>query len=64
MKFEYQARTPKGTVQSGIVEVSSQEAAIDILQRHNLIVTSLREIEEAPSFFKKLQEFIYNNLNR
>ncbi|PIS35766.1 MAG: hypothetical protein COT36_00880 [Parcubacteria group bacterium CG08_land_8_20_14_0_20_38_56] len=55
MKFEYQARTPKGTVQSGIVEVSSQEAAIDILQRHNLIVTSLREIEEAPSFFKKLE---------
>jgi len=46
MKFEYIARTPKGEIQSGTVETSSYEAAVEILQRHKLIVTSLRSVEE------------------
>lgn len=46
MKFEYQARTPRGEVQSGTVESSSREAAVDILQRHKLIVTKLYSTEE------------------
>jgi len=63
MKFEYVARTSKGEVQSGTVETSSHEAAVEILQRHKLIVTSLRSVEEIrgligkielPFFFKKI----------
>lgn len=63
MKFEYVARTSRGEVQSGTVETSSYEAAVEILQRHKLIVTSLRSVEEGkglierieiPLFFKKV----------
>lgn len=49
--FTYQARTPTGEVRSGIIETSSKEAALDLLQQKGLTVTSLRE--EAPSFFSK-----------
>ncbi len=55
MKFEYQARTPKGEIQSGTVETSSYEAAVDILQRHKLIVTNLRSVEESRGFIGKVE---------
>lgn len=64
MKFDYQARTSKGEVQSGTVEASSREAAVDILQRHKLIVTNLYSVDEGkgglaskielPDFFNKI----------
>ncbi len=54
MKFEYQARTPKGEIQSGTVETSSYEAAVDILQRHKLIVTHVRSVEESRGLVGKL----------
>ncbi|MEK7123950.1 MAG: type II secretion system F family protein [Patescibacteria group bacterium] len=42
--YNYQARTKEGEVQTGVVEAGSQEAAVAILQRHNLIVISLGEV--------------------
>jgi type IV pilus assembly protein PilC len=41
--FDYQARTRSGELRSGVVETSSQEAALDILQREGLLVVSVSE---------------------
>ncbi|GAI50249.1 unnamed protein product [marine sediment metagenome] len=38
MKFNYQARTKEGETQTGTVEAGSREAAIETLQRHDLVV--------------------------
>lgn len=43
MRFNFQARTKTGEIQTGIVEASSKEAAIELLKSHNLFVTSLKE---------------------
>ncbi|MDD2732114.1 MAG: type II secretion system F family protein [Candidatus Pacebacteria bacterium] len=56
MKFYYQARTKKGKIQSGSVEASSKEAAIELLKFRNLVVTSLEEIM-VPIYAKKLVVF-------
>jgi type IV pilus assembly protein PilC len=55
MKFNYQARTKDGTMQSGIIESASKEAAIILLQRHDLFVTALIEIEKKPFYLKKMK---------
>ena len=52
MKFNYQARDKKGKTQSGIIEASSKEAALQLLAGHNLFVTLL-EAQEARPFFEK-----------
>jgi len=54
MRFDYQARTPRGEIQSGTVEASSREAAVDILQRHKLIVTNLYSVGEGSGFASKI----------
>lgn len=41
--FEYQARTKEGELRSGVIETTSEEAALDTLHRNNLIVISVRE---------------------
>lgn len=46
--FHYQARTPGGETRSGVVEASSQEAALEALHQRNLVVTQLRE-EKRPA---------------
>ncbi len=51
MKFAYQARTKEGKLQTGIVEASSKEAALDLLQKHNLYVTFLEE--STPPFYSR-----------
>lgn len=43
MKFNYQARTTSGEIQLGVIEASSKEAAISLLRKHGLYVTSLEE---------------------
>lgn len=43
MKFVYQARTKEGDIRTGIIEASSKEAALSLLQRMNLFVTYLEE---------------------
>lgn len=39
--FEYKARTREGEPRSGVLETSSREAALDVLQKQNLIVTQI-----------------------
>jgi len=45
MKFNYQARTKKGEIQAGVVEASSKEAAILLLQKYGLYITYLERTE-------------------
>ena len=54
MKFNYQARTKTGEVQSGIVEASSREAAFNVLKSHGLFVTLLEE-PSAPFYARKIK---------
>ena len=57
MKFNYQARSKKGEVQTGTVEASSREAAVLLLQRNNLFVTFLGQAEAKPFYARKIKIF-------
>jgi type IV pilus assembly protein PilC len=57
MRFEYQARTVDGKVQTGTVEASSRDGAFNVLKTHGLYVTSLEEIFDTPFYAKKLAFF-------
>lgn len=46
MKFSYQARTKEGKIETGAIEASSREAALALLQKYNIFVTSLNEESE------------------
>jgi len=56
MKFNYQARTKSGEIQSGTIEASSKEAALSLLHKYDLYVTF---IEKARALFweKKIAIF-------
>ena len=54
MKFNYQARTKKGEIQAGVVEASSKEAALALLQKHGYYVTYLEE-PKTPFYAQKLE---------
>jgi len=56
MKFNYQARTKEGEIQTGVVEASSKEAALNILQRYGFYVTYLKEVKTA-FYAKKIRIF-------
>jgi type IV pilus assembly protein PilC len=56
MKFNYQARTKEGETRAGQVEASSKEAAIVLLQKHNLYVTFLGE-SAVPFYARKIKFF-------
>lgn len=56
MKFNYQARTKEGESQMGIVEASTKEAALTLLQKYGLYVTYLEE-SRAPLFAKEVKLF-------
>jgi len=57
MRFNYKARTKEGEIQSGSVEASDRETAIDVLQRQGLSVVFLEAISEAPFYAKSLKIF-------
>lgn len=57
MKYNYQARTKKGEIQTGIIEASSQEAATTLLRKHGLYVTILEEVAASPLYAKKIKIF-------
>lgn len=57
MKFSYQARTKRGEIQSGIVEASSEEAVLALLQRHGLVVTVLERVGREPFYLRKIRFF-------
>jgi type IV pilus assembly protein PilC len=54
VKFNYQARTKKGEIQAGVVEASSKEAALSLLQKHGYFVTYLEE-PKTPFYAQKLE---------
>jgi type IV pilus assembly protein PilC len=51
MKFNYQARTKTGQIQSGVIEAVSRESALNILKANNLFVTFLEEV--FPPFYAR-----------
>lgn len=57
MKFNYQARTKDGQIQRGIIEASSEEAALTILQKYGLYVTFLEKIQAQPVYAKQIKLF-------
>ncbi|MFH1714308.1 MAG: type II secretion system F family protein [Candidatus Nealsonbacteria bacterium] len=56
MKFNYQGRTKDGESRIGQVEASSKEAALNVLQKHDLYVTFLGE-DKAPVYAKRIKLF-------
>jgi len=56
MKFNYQARTKTGEIQSGLIEAATREAAVDLLRSHHLFVTALEEV--SPPFYAKRIKFL------
>jgi type IV pilus assembly protein PilC len=56
MRFNFQARSKTGEIQTGVVEASSQDAAFSVLKSHNLYVTSLEEIV-TPVYAKRIRIF-------
>ena len=57
MRFNYQTRTKKGEVRAGVIEASSREAAISLLQKYGLYVTVLEEAREEPFYARRLKIF-------
>ena len=54
MKFNYQARTKYGEIQTGTVEASSREAAFNLLKSYQLYVTYLEEVK-VPVYAKEIK---------
>jgi len=52
MKFKYKARTISGIEQEGSIEAGTQKMAVEMLQKHKLIVVSIRPVR---SLFAKNQ---------
>jgi len=57
MKFNYQARTKNGEIQTGTVEAGSKESAVEILQNHGLVVVFLEETSAVPFYARSLKIF-------
>jgi type II secretory pathway component PulF len=57
LKFNYLARTKDGQIQKGIVEASSEEAVLAILQKYGLYVTALEPIKDAPVYARQIKLF-------
>jgi len=57
MKFNYQARTQGGEIQTGTVEASGKESAIETLQRYGLVVVFLEATSAVPIYARSLNLF-------
>ena len=57
MKFNYQARTKDGEIQSGVVEAPSKDAAFNLLRKYDLHLTGLEEAGEGPVYAKEIKLF-------
>ena len=56
-KFNYKARTPEGESRTGVVEARTLDAAIEALQRSDLIVTEVKPADHTPLFSKRIKFF-------
>ena len=57
MRFNYQARTKEGEMQSGTVEAGSRESAVETLQRLGLTIVYLEAASAAPFYARSLKFF-------
>lgn len=57
MKFNYQAKTKEGEVQMGVVEASSSDSALKLLQNAGLIITALERAEGLPFYARDIKFF-------
>jgi len=57
VKFNYQARTKKGEIQTGTVEAGDYNAAVDTIQRYGLTVVYLEAISTIPFYARSLKIF-------
>lgn len=55
MKFSYKAKSKQGQLQEGVVDASTREAAIDILQRHDMVIIKLEMESGAPIFARRIK---------
>lgn len=56
--FDYKAKTREGEERSGVVEASGIEAAIEVLQRNNLIIINVYPARGVSFFAKSLDEIL------
>ncbi len=56
MKFDYQARSKTGEIQTGTIEASDKNTAVEILKSRNLYVTAIEE-SFVPVYARKLKVF-------
>ncbi|MBU3964473.1 type II secretion system F family protein [Patescibacteria group bacterium] len=54
MQFNYQARTKNGLIQVGVIEVSSRNDAVSLLQKEGLYITHLEEVTKRPFYFRQI----------
>lgn len=60
MQFNYEARTQDGEIQHGAVEASDEKSAIEFLQRHSLVVISIKSpANTAGLLMKKYLPFFF-----
>lgn len=65
MQFTYEARTQEGDIQSGVIDSSDDKAAIDFLQRHNLIVVGIKGVSSSDSpFYGKFLHFFTGGIKK
>ncbi len=57
MKFSYQARTKTGEIQTGTIEASSKDAALQLISGQNLIVTAIESEKETPAYARRIKIF-------
>lgn len=57
MKFIYQAKNPQGQLQKGVVEATSREAVIDVLQKHGLVILDVKAVSETSVFTRRIKFF-------
>ena len=57
MRFNYQIRDKEGGINMGVVEASSEEAALQIIGRPGLFVTHLERTKESPLYARKIPFF-------
>ncbi len=54
MLFKYRAKNSQGQMQYGTVEASTQDMALTVLQRHNLIPLSIEEVKQEGILSKQI----------
>ena len=57
MKYIYQARTKTGERKTGHIEASSFDAALDVLQKHDLFITVLESVQSQKPWGKQITIF-------